>query len=122
MPTPTFRPTTNNPCQTIFLSHIAHLHYMSTRSLSEPQIISYGGCTKDGVRLIKTQVLDNVLTWMYFLMTNYRTLMEFMTSIEHIRNVTYRIFKRGNAADSKRNWFEFASSKRPHVCDEFMSF
>ena len=50
-------------------------------------------------------------------MTNYRTLMEFMTSIEHIRNVTYRIFKRGNAADSKRNWYEFASSKRPHVYD-----
>ena len=60
-------------------------------------------------------------------MTKYKTLMEFMTSIEHIRNVrhvldTYRIFKRGNAADSKRNWFAFASGKRPHVYDEFMSF
>ena len=70
--------------------------------------MSYGGCTKDGVRLIKAQVLDNALTWLYFLMTKYKTLMEFMTSIEHIRNVrhvldTYRIFKRGNAADSKRN-------------------
>ena len=61
-PTITFRPTTNNPSQTIFLGHIAHLHYVSTRSLSEPQIMSYGGCAKDGVRLIKTQVLDNVLT------------------------------------------------------------
>ena len=126
-PTITFRPTTNNPSQTIFLGHIAHLHYVSTRSLSEPQIMSYGGCTKDGVRLIKTQVLDNVLTWLYFLMTKYKALMEFMTSIEHIRNVrhvldTYRIFKRGNAADSKRNWFEFASGKRPHVYDEFISF
>ena len=48
MPTMTFRPTTNNPSQTIFLGHIAHLHYVSTRSLSEPQIMSYGGCTKDG--------------------------------------------------------------------------
>ena len=56
-PTVTFRPTTNNPSQTIFLGHIAYLHYVSTRSLSEPQIMSYGGCTKDGVRLIKTQVL-----------------------------------------------------------------
>ena len=126
-PTITFRPTTNNPSQTIFLGHIAYLHYVSTRSLSEPQIMSYGGCTKDGVRLIKTQVLDNVLTWLYFLMTKYKALMEFMTSIEHIRNVrhvldTYRIFKRGNAADSKRNWFAFASGKRPHVYDEFMSF
>ena len=107
-PTITFRPTTNNPSHTIFLGHIAYLHYVSTRSLSEPQIMSYGGCTKDGVRLIKTQVLDNVLTWLYFLMTKYKTLMEFMTSIEHIRNVrhvldTYRIFKRGNTADSKRN-------------------
>ena len=54
-PTITFRPTTNNPSQTIFLGHIAHLHYVSTRSLSEPHIISYGGCTKDGVRLIKTK-------------------------------------------------------------------
>ena len=56
-PTVTFRPTTNNPSQTIFLGHIAYLHYVSTRSLSEPQIMSYGGCTKDGVRLIKTQAL-----------------------------------------------------------------
>ena len=126
-PTITFRPTTNNPSQTIFLSHITHLHYVSTRSLSEPQIMSYGGCKKDGVRLIKTQVLDNVLTWLYFLMTKYKTFLQFMTSIEHVRNVkpvvdTYRIFKRGNAADSKRNWFEFASGKRPHVYDEFISF
>ena len=49
-----------------------------------------------------------------------------MTSMEHIRNVrhvldTYRIFRRGNAADSKRNWFEFVSGKRPHVYDEFFS-
>ena len=126
-PTITFRPTTNNPSQTIFLGHIAYLHYVSTRSLSEPQIMSYGGCTKDGVRLIKTQVLDNVLTWLYFLMTKYKALMEFMTSIEHIRNVrhvldTYGIFKRGNAVYSKRNWFEFARGKSPHVYDEFISF
>ena len=75
--------------------------------------MSYGGCTKDGVRLIKVQVLHNVPTWLYFLMTKYKTLMEFMTNIAHIRNVrrvldTYRIFKRGNAVDSKRNWFELA--------------
>ena len=125
-PTITFRPTTNNPSQTIFLSHIAHLHYVSTRSLSEPQIISYGGCTKDGVILIKTQVLDNIRTWLYILMTKYEALMEFMTSIQHIRNVrhvldTYRIHT-GNAADSKRNWFEFASGKRLHVYEEFISF
>ena len=48
-------------------------------------------------------------------------------NIEHIRNVrhvldTYRIFKRGNAADSKRNWFEVASVKRTHVHDKFISF
>ena len=106
-------------------TNIDHLHYISTRTLLEPQIMSYGGATKNGVRLIKTQVLDSVLTWMHFLMTNYRTLMEFLTSIEHIKNVTYvldayRIFKRGNAADSKRNWFEFTSGKRPHVYDEFI--
>ena len=58
-------------------------------------------------------------------MTKYKTLMEFMTSIEHIRNSrhvldAYRIFKRGNAVDSKRNWFEFG--KRPHVYDKFISF
>ena len=126
-PTITFRPTTNNPSQTIFLSHIAHLHYVSTRALSEPQIISYGGCTKDGVILIKTQVLDNVRTWLYILMTKYEALMEFMTSMQHIRNVrhvldTYRIFKRSNAADSKRNWFQFASGKRLHVYEEFILF
>ena len=88
--------------------------------------MSYGGCTKDGVRLIKTQVLENLLTWLCFLKTKYKTLVEFMTSMEHIRNVrhvldTYRIFRRGNAADSKRNWFEFVSGRRPHVYDEFIS-
>ena len=97
-PTVTFRPTTNNPSQTIFLGHIAHLQYISTRSLSEPQFMSNGGCTKDGVRLFKTEVLENIITWLYFLMTKCKTLMNFMTSIEHIRNVrhildTYRIFK-----------------------------
>ena len=53
--------------------------------------------------------------------------MECMTSIEHIRKSrhvldAYRIFKRGNAADSQRNWLEFASGKRPHVYDKFISF
>ena len=57
----------------------------------------------------------------------YKTLMEFMTNIVHIRNVrrvldTCQIFKRGKAVDSKRNWFEFASGKRPHVYDKFISF
>ena len=70
--------------------------------------MSYGGCTENGVRLLKMQVLDNVLTCLYFLMTKYKALMEFMTNIEHIRNVrhildTCPIFERGNAADSKRN-------------------
>ena len=68
-PTITFRPTKNNPSQTLFLGHIAHLHYVSTRNLSEPQIMSYDECTKDGVRLTETQVLDNIFTWLYFLMT-----------------------------------------------------
>ena len=73
------------------------------------------------------RVFDNVPTWLYFLMTKYKTLMEFMTNIAHIRNVrrvldTYRIFKRGNAEDSKRNWLEFASDKRPQVYDKFISF
>ena len=31
-PTIKFRPTTNNPSQTIFLGHIAYLHYVSKRS------------------------------------------------------------------------------------------
>ena len=56
-----------------------------------------------------------------------KTLMEFMTNIAHIRNVrrvldTYRIFNRGNAVFSKRNWLEFATGKRPHVYDKFISF
>ena len=85
--------------------------------------MSYDGCRKDGVRLIKTQVLDNALTWLYFLMTKHTTLMEFMTSIEHVKNIrhvfhTYGIFKRGNAAESKRIWFAFASAKKLHVYHE----
>ena len=89
--------------------------------------MSYDGCRKDGARVIKTQVLDNALTWLYFLMTKHTILMEFMTSIEHVRNTrhvfyNYRIFKRGNAADSKRNWFGFASAKKLHVYHELISF
>ena len=61
-PTITFRPITDNPTQTIFLGNIAHLHYVSTRSLSAPQVMRYGRCTKDGVRLIKTYIIDNILT------------------------------------------------------------
>ena len=52
-PTITFKPLTDNPTQTIFLGHIAHLHYVSTRSLSEPQVMRYGGCTKDGLDLLR---------------------------------------------------------------------
>ena len=58
-------------------------------------------------------------------MTKHKTLTKFMTSIEHMRHVryvldTYRIFKKGNAADSKRNWFEFASGKKTHVYHKFI--
>ena len=61
-PATTFRPITDNPTQAIFLGHIAHFHYVSTRSVSEPQEMQYGGCTKDGVRLIKTYIINNILT------------------------------------------------------------
>ena len=38
-PTITFRTITDNLTQTTFLGHIAHPHYVSARSLSEPQVM-----------------------------------------------------------------------------------
>ena len=126
-PTITFRPITDNPTQTIFLGHIAHLHYVSTRSLSEPQVTWYQGCTKYGVRLIKTYIIDNILTWLFLTISRFQEIREFLDNIQHLKNInqildSYRIFQRGNAADSKKGWFEFVTHKKSNIYDEFISF
>ena len=126
-PTIIFRPITDNPTQTIFLGHITHLHYVSTRSLSEPQVMRYRGCTKDGVRLTKTYIIDNILTWLFLTISRFQEIREFLDNIQHLKNIkqildSYRIFQRGNAADSKKGWFEFVTHKKPHIYREFISF
>ena len=117
----TFRPLTDNSTQTIFLGHIAHLHYVSTRSLSEPQVMRYGGCTKDGVRLIKIYIIYNVLTWLFLTIPRFQEIREFLDNIHHLKNIkqilldSYHIFQRGNAADSKKGWFKFITHQKPHI-------
>ena len=82
----TFRPITNNPTQTIFLGHIAHLHYVSARNLSEPQVMQYGGCTNDGVRLIKTYIINNVLAWLFPTMSRYQEIPNILGKIQYLKN------------------------------------
>ena len=50
-PTNTFKPTTDD--SVIFLGHAADHHYVSTRNLSESQVMLYGGCTTDGLDLLR---------------------------------------------------------------------
>ena len=126
-PTSTFRPITDNPTQTIFLGHIAHLHYVFARSLSETQVMRYGGCTKDEVRLITIYLTDNVLTCLFLAFSRFQEIREFLGKIQYLKNIkqildSYRIFQRGNAADSKKGWFELITHKKPHIYDEFISF
>ena len=85
-PTITFRSITDNPAQTIFLGYIAHLHYVSARNLSEPQVMQYGGCTNDGVRLIKTYIIDNVLTWLFPTMSRYQEIPDILDNIQYLKN------------------------------------
>ena len=86
-----------------------------------------GRCIKDGVRLIKTYIIDNILTWLFLTISRFQEIHEFLDNIQHLKNIkqmldSYRIFQRGNAANSKKGWFEFITHKKPRICDEFISF
>ena len=70
-PTYTFRPSLARPSQTIILGHIPEWHYMTTASLNEPQIMRFGGCTKDGVRLLRTTKYDNLLSWLFYMIITH---------------------------------------------------
>ena len=82
-PTITFRLITDNLTQTIFLGHLAHLHYVSPRSLSESQVMRYGECIKDGVRLIKTYTVNIVLTWLFLTISSFQEIYELLDNIQH---------------------------------------
>ena len=87
----------------------------------------YGGCTKDGVRLIKTYTIHNILTCLFPTISRFQEIHDFLGNIQHLKNIkqildSYRIFQRGNAADPKKGWFEFITHKKPHIYDEFISF
>ena len=84
-PTIIFRTLTDNPTQTIFLGHVAHLHDVSTRSLSEPQVMRCGRCIKDGVRLIKTYIIDNILAWLFLTISRFQEIREFLDNIQHLK-------------------------------------
>lgn len=87
VPTYEFTPTNNVYTQTVFLGHVYQQHYVSTTALSEPQVMGYGGCTRDGVRLIKTKIIDNILTWLFFSMTRYDQILSFMEELSHVKNI-----------------------------------
>ena len=83
----TFGPITDNLTKTILLGHLAHLHYVSTRSLSESQVMRYGGYIKDGVRLIKTYAINNVLTWLFLTISSFQEIYELLDNIQHLKNI-----------------------------------
>ena len=89
--------------------------------------MQYEGRTNDGVRLIKTYIIDNVLTWLFPKMSTYQEIREILENIQYLKNKkqildSYHIFQRGNVADSKKGWFEFKTHKKHHIDDEVISF
>ena len=64
----------------------------------------YGGCTKDGVRLIKSYVIDNVLTRLFVMISvNPRIFRQHSVPKKNKEILeSYRIFQRGNAVGSKK--------------------
>ena len=60
----TFRLDNNNPTQTVFRGHITDLHYVSTTSNRQPQLLTYGGRTSwshGGIKYLHDGV---TLTWL----------------------------------------------------------
>ena len=107
----TFRPDNNNPTQTVFLGHITGLHYVSTTSTRQPQLLTYGGRTSDGVTLQHTQCVDNPLTWLLNLLGEEKKLQEAVGKSKKMKillNVLEK-FRNGNSADAKKLWFEHCS-------------
>ena len=60
-------------------------------------------------------------------MSRYQEIRELLDNIQYLKSKKkilglYRIFQRGNVADSKKGWFEFKTHKKPHTYDEFIYF
>ena len=69
--------------------------------------MQYKGRTNDGVRLIKTYIIDNVLTCFFPTMSRYQEIREILDNIHYLKNKkqildSYHIFQGGNVADSKK--------------------
>ena len=67
------------------------------------------------------------MTWLFPTMSRYQEIREILDNIQYLKNKkqildSYRIFQRGNVADSKKVWFEFKTHKKHHIYDEFISF
>ena len=57
--------------------------------------------------LIKTCIID-ISTWLFLTIPRCQEIFEFLENIQHLKNLkqildSYRIFQRGNAADSKKS-------------------
>ena len=89
--------------------------------------MQYKERTNVGVRLIKTYIIDNVLTWLFPTMSRYQEILKILDNIQYLKNKnqildSYRTFQRRNVADSKKGWFEFKTRKKHRIYDEFISF
>ena len=112
-------PTESSPSQTIFLGIVDDLHYVSTASINEPQVISYGAKTIDGLPLTYTDCVDCPLTWL----SNFyerNELQNFFLSHKDKFSKTFTSFmsklKGGNSAEAKRYWVkEFSRKKKMKI-------
>ena len=104
---PNFSP--QNPSQTLFLGHIAGLHYVSTSSKDEIEQLRYGGFTSDGVSLSNTSSIDTCLTWFFNVVSRCDELRKNMSASKD-KNFfklisVWKEFLNGNSANSKRAWY-----------------
>lgn len=117
--------TPDEVTQTVFLGYINN-HYLSTINLVEPQTLRYGGVTSSGVILDRTDPIDTTLTWFFnFLCYNPEIIPYLEKSIDsHILSLltNYKIFRTGNSADAKCDWYSKMSSKSIPITTEILKF
>ena len=102
--------------QTVFLGHIHTWRLRSPTTLSESQLINYGSCTKDGVRLIQTTVIDNILTWLIFIINNHNQRLLAMEELIHMNHFRVILQKQ-----KKKKMHEYMTREKAHVYDKYIS-
>ena len=119
------RPETDEPLETIYLGYIQRLHYCSTVSQNEPQLMLPGGTTSDGVILSNTFPMDCSLTWLFNLVSMNEDLRKELHSNKgkHMKqlNEALECYIKGNSVDGKRKWYNHVAKKRASIYESIVS-